>query len=194
MRSGRPLAAGVAALDRFGLTDIWYRVVPVAHAASGLDAAHTSFIASRFNAGAAAARPFQILYFADSPLTALYEVRAIYGGIAGAVPAPVVNAAVQSYRVRLRQVADLTDAGEISRLRTSHQELAGDWAGYRPPAPRDMPARETGIAPTQKLGQAFYDDQGVEAWLYPSARHPGGRCLAILMQRLAAGSDLRATA
>jgi RES domain-containing protein len=100
------------------------------------------------------------LYFADTPLTALYEVdRAIdLGGIEIAgLAAPGIIVSVQ---FELSDVLDVTDPAVVQLLGTSRQELTGSWM-YQDPAP------------TQMLGEAAHDSTRIVAIRAPSAARGG---------------------
>jgi hypothetical protein len=61
--------------------------------------------------------------------------------------------------VSLETVADLTDPAEQRRIGTSAQELTGRWDQYK----------QTGMAPTQRLGAALFELPGLEGFLVPTA-------------------------
>lgn len=54
----------------------WFRAVQPQHQATTLQTSHSARIPSRFNEGR---NVFEILYLAESPLVALYEVQAMLG-------------------------------------------------------------------------------------------------------------------
>jgi RES domain-containing protein len=96
------------------------------------------------------------LYFADTPLTAIYEVdRAVdLGGIqlAGlANPGILITVSFE-----LSDVLDLTDPAIVSLLGTSNQELTGSWLNVDP-------------APTQILGEVAHACGRIIAIKAPSA-------------------------
>ncbi len=194
MKGGRSLDLAVRRLGRQNLAGTWYRIVPSEFANAPLAAGHSKRTASRFNAGPLAVRPFEILYFADTPLTALYETRTLFGDVLDPIPNPRVHAAISSFAVRLEHAADLTAHPQLIGLRTSHQELMGNWKAYRPPAPNSMPHRQVGVAPTQALGQAIHDSGRFGGWIYPSTQLVGSRCLAVLTQRLNRRSEITLSA
>jgi len=163
----------------------WFRAVHPRHYATALNASQTMWWPSRFNAGRRALSPFATLYLAENQQVALFEVQALFGTPARVVPNPVNPWVVFGVTVSLTRVADLTVAPSIRLLRTSAQELTGDWRGYRIRRP---PGRPRGRAPTQKLGQALYDSGQFEGFRTLSARVTGAMILVIFPSRLRSGS------
>ena len=49
----------------------WYRAIATKYWKTALQTNHTADIASRFNPGSAASKPFEILYLAENQLVAL---------------------------------------------------------------------------------------------------------------------------
>jgi hypothetical protein len=60
---------------------VWYRAVQLAYLATALSSAHTTASRTQFNPAALLppAQRFQILYFAEDPLTAIFEFGAMLG-------------------------------------------------------------------------------------------------------------------
>jgi hypothetical protein len=83
--------------------------------------------------------------------------------------------------VSLEAVADLTDPTEQRRIGTSAQELTGKWDQYK----------ESGRAPTQRLGAALFELPGLEGFLVPGAV-PGisGKNLIVFPEKLRARSRI----
>lgn len=83
-------------------------------------------------------------------------------------------------RVELSGVLDLGDASLLKTLRTSDQELTGEW--------RFSQAR--GIEPaTQRLGRIAHETGRIRGLRYRSAKVPERFCLAVFVDRLDASSD-----
>jgi hypothetical protein len=172
-----------------GVPAIWYRAVPAAFAATPLATAHSTGRRNRYNPGPRAKTPFALLYLAEDMVTALLEVRALFGSPAspaGLIVNPRVHYVVFSVRVSLSAVVDLTATRSHAALATTAQELTGDLDGYatRALTTSSIPA-PVGKAPTQELGEAL-DRHGasatpppVEGWLTISARVPYHRVLVI---------------
>jgi RES domain len=117
----------------------WYRAILPEYWKSALA---TSQSPSRFSPGAAAETPFEMIYLADSPTVALYEVRAQFGSPERPIANPYQTKwAVIDVDVRLHSVADLTNPLQQRKLATSAQELTGDWRTLYP----------RNDAPTQQL-------------------------------------------
>ncbi len=101
------------------------------------------------------------LYFAESPLTALLEVEALFGTSADFVvnrrhPLVLVNVEL----VIPRAVLDLTSVENLALFETSMQELTGSW--YYDAAPA-----------TQRMGRIAYENGRIVAIRYPSAKWRG---------------------
>lgn len=162
------------------LNAIWYRAIATKHWKTALQTSHTSRVTTRFNAGAVASPPFEILYLGESQLVALYEVGALFGPPARPVSNPHQSKMVPiDVSVVLQSVADLTDPSQQTLLNVSVQELTGNWDTYPP-----------GDAPTQRLGAALYATGNVEGFLAISAKMPPNKTLIVFSQKLRKGSDL----
>ena len=101
------------------------------------------------------------LYFADTPLTAIYEVdRAV--DLGGIQLAGLANPGILiTVNFELSDVLDLTDPAIVNLLGTSHQELTGSWLTFDP-------------APTQLLGEAAHECGRIVAIKAPSAANRKG--------------------
>jgi RES domain-containing protein len=66
-------------LARGPVSGTWYRAISTKYWFDALSTIHTSEFAGRFNPGNAAIRPFEILYLAETPVVALYEIGVIFG-------------------------------------------------------------------------------------------------------------------
>ena len=122
-----------------------------------------------------------MLYLADSPITGLQEVNALFRIDAQLIPVRGAPRIVLSVDCRLSSVLDLRDAGTQRALSTNPQELTGLWVA----SPTDDPA------PTQRLGGACHEHGAIEALLVPSARDPRATNLAVFPDRLKKTSLLR---
>ncbi len=124
-----------------------------------LDSGHTKLSTSRFNAGAANARKFEILYFAETPTVALFEVGVLLGSSYDPIQ-QLANKSVQvsvvNIDVILQKVVHLTDEQIQQRIGTTAQELTGDWFGYQKRSHATSVRGPVGIAPTQELGLALF--------------------------------------
>lgn len=159
---------------------IWYRAIAARFLQTALGTAHTAQVLSRFSPGKWAQTPFEILYLAESPNVALYEVGAIFGPPKQSIPNPHLGTIIPiNVSVLLQSVADLTDPSQQSLLDISLQELTGNWDTY-----------VSGDAPTQQLGAALYATRGVEGFLAISARMPANKTLIVFPQKLRKGSEL----
>jgi RES domain-containing protein len=162
------------------INGIWYRAIAARHWKTALRTVQTAQIPGRFNPGKAATTPFEILYLAENPVVALYEVQAIFGPPHQAIANPHESKWLTvDTRIRLSAVADLTATDQQALLETTMQELTGNWDAYAP-----------GEAPTQRLGSALFKTKNVEGFLAISARIPKSRTLIIFPQKLRTGSEV----
>jgi hypothetical protein len=141
------------------LTGTWYRAIRQEHWKTRLSARHTITFTGRFSAGSPADPAYQILYLAQNHQLALFEVRALQGTPEAPIPDPRSTWTVLPLTVSLEAVADLTNPAEQRRLGTSAQELTGKWDEYK----------QSGRAPTQRLGAALFKRRGLEGFLVPTA-------------------------
>lgn len=124
-------------LQRWPETGTWYRAVPLTVLATALSSAHSKTARTRFNPGALlpANRQFEILYFAEDPLTANFECGAMLGNSfvpGGAIAHPCRSFAMLNAQMTLSEVVDLTDVSASQLpLQTTAQEMTGDWDGYQ---------------------------------------------------------------
>jgi hypothetical protein len=186
------------ALARGPETRVWYRAIEAQFWPTALQTVHSKDFATRYNAGARAVTPFEIIYLGEDHQVALYEVRAIYGPPfpkAGAVVLPNPQQAwlILNVRVTLQQVVDLTPVAAQTVLETTVQELTGDWQGYYERQPHDSVPQPVGIAPTQALGQALVALPGLEGFRTVSARLPSRMVLVVFPQKLLPGSVIEFT-
>ena len=141
------------------LTGTWYRAIQQEHWETRLSARHTMTATGRFSTGTPPNPAYQILYLAQDHQLALFEVRALGGSPEAPIPDPRMTWTVLPLNVSLETVADLTDPAEQRRIGTSAQELTGRWDQYK----------QTGMAPTQRLGAALFELPGLEGFLVPTA-------------------------
>jgi hypothetical protein len=110
---------------------------------------------------------------------ALFEVRALVGKPEDPIPDPRITWTVLPLTVALEAVVDLTDPIGQKRIGTSDQELTGRWDQYK----------QSGRAPTQRLGAALFERPGLEGFLVPTSV-PGisGKNLIVFPEKLKARS------
>jgi RES domain-containing protein len=163
------------------LTGTWYRAIQQEHWKTRLSARHTITFTGRFSAGSSIEPAYQILYLAQNHQLALFEVRALLGGPEAPIPDPRSTWTVLPLTVTLEAMVDLTDPAEQKRIGTSAQELTGKWDEYK----------QSGRAPTQRLGAALFELPGLEGFLVPTAV-PGvsGKNLVVFPEKLKAQSRI----
>jgi hypothetical protein len=188
--------AACAALSRGPETGVWYRAIQPRFWQTALQTAQSKLIPSRYNEGASAIRPFEVLYLAEDHQVALLEVGAMFGPLfppAGdglLIPNPLQAWTILNVRVTLQRVADLTRVSEQTLISTTAQELTGDWDGYQRRMPTDSVNQPVGTAPTQALGQALFAIRGLEGFRTLSARRPARMILVVFPEKLLAGSEI----
>lgn len=155
-------------------TGTWYRAIAPVHFATALSTSHSRTVPGRFNDGSPASPAFPILYLAEDPMLALFEVGALYGSPAPGktVPNPKHSAATLNVNVTLNKAADLTSIPEQLIFDTNVQELTGDWPGFKTRNASTSVKVPIGIAPTQELGAALYAVAGLEGFFAVSAKLP----------------------
>lgn len=169
------------------LNGVWYRGINLKYVASALQFSHSSSITSRFHHATHFPNSYPLLYLAENHEVALKEVNAQFNppGSKLVVPNPHGSWAILNVSVALTAVLDLTDANGQQVLRTTFQELTGDWKGYdlrRDPA---ASVRATGqAAPTQELGRSLYDCAGLLGFLTISAKAPERKTLVIFPDKI----------
>lgn len=182
-------------LAKSPLQGTWYRAIQLQFYHSLLAIAHTGTIPGRYNAGNPAHPGFQILYLAEDPLVAHFEVQALLGSIypgSTYIPNPNTSWAVINVQVQLARVVDLTRPSQRSLIQTSVQELTGDWRGYllRNPQAALGPPYWSNV-PTQRLGHALHAVRDLEGFVSYSARVATRRNLIVFPAKMRAGSFLR---
>ena len=121
----------------------------------------------RFRAGG---ETFPLLHFARDENTALLEAQAITGAPNAA---RMRKGGWRTFRISisLDRVADFLRPSERRTIKTTVQELTGDWEGYRNRTASSLVA-SLPPAPTQKIGEALYSTTDFQAFLTPSAKNP----------------------
>jgi hypothetical protein len=146
-------------LELSPLTGNRYRAIRQEHWNTRLSARHTTTVTTRFNAGSIKNPSYQVLYLSQNHQLALFEVRALLGNPTAPIPDPDSTWTTLNLKVVLQAVADLTEPREQKRLGISLQELTGKWDEYK----------QSGTAPTQRLGAALFELPGLEGFLVPTA-------------------------
>ena len=182
--------AAIPKLARIQVTGTWYRALEPQFATSPLSAKHTGGVFSRFSPGKYSLVEFEILHLSETQFVCLLEVEALLGSKFTHVPNPGRSWLLTNVQIQLQSVVDLTSYAVQRRLGTTVQELTGDWEGYRDRASFSSVTEPTGIAPTQKLGQAIYEVPGLEGIRYVSAKVPDQMNLVIFPAKLLKGSHL----
>ncbi len=172
-------------------TGVWFRAIQPQCWTTSLATAQTKSLPSRFNAGANAPVPFEILYLAEHPMVALFEVQALLGTPTqpgSVVPHPRQAWITVNVTVQLQAVTDLTEGASLPAVGTSAQELTGDWLGSQQRGPLTSVPAPVGLALTQALGAALWAVPGLEGWRTFSARLPSHSTLIIFPEKLQPGS------
>lgn len=186
--------AAVGGLPLTPESGTWYRALALKYLPTALTSAHSVRIFSRFSPGPLARPGFQVLYLAETPQVALFEVEALFGSPikpGGIVANPAGAWAIVNATVKLTQVADLTGTVEQASLGTTAEELTGDWRGYQQRGPATSVSQPVGIAPTQQLGEALSKDlRALEGFRTLSAKIPYHQALAVFPQHLRRGSSV----
>ena len=177
MLSGQFLSEGLQALPFVPFTRTFYRLIHAKYAETALSSVGSLRRGGRYNPPDA----FEVLYLADSPLTGLMEVNALFRVDANLIPVRGAPRIILSVDLRLNTVLDLREKPTQQALGTNLQELTGAWL----PSPSGQPA------PTQRLGQACFDYGEIEALLAPSARDTRATNLAVFPDRLRDTSQIR---
>ena len=159
-------------------TGFVYRIIAERHRDSPLSAIGSVRSGGRYNAP----NSFPVLYCADSQMTAMLEVEALFATADGQLKgAPRDPDLVLSMRCNLARVLDLTDERFHRELGTTRHELVS-----LSPSRFILNAqgKET---PTQVLGAACSFSGRISALKVPSAAHSSGYCLDIFPDSLLVG-------
>jgi RES domain-containing protein len=129
---------------------------------------------------------FAVLYTADSQLTALREVEALFLDADGALHGVPRNPdLLLTLECSLLSMLDLTDAGSLEQLGTSHDELVAE-------SPSRFIENARGRStPTQQLGAACFRSGHISAIKTPSAANPSGFCIDIFTECMFADESVR---
>jgi RES domain-containing protein len=162
-------------------TEYAYRVVADKWRDAPLSAAGSVRSGGRYNPPDS----FPLLYCADSQMTAMMEVEALFitadGQLKGAPRNPDLVLTIQC---ALSRVFDLTVDDFYADLGTSLDEL-------KSPSPSRFILNSRGEeTPTQRLGAACSFSGNISAIKVPSAAHPRGFCLDIFTDSLVVGERL----
>lgn len=132
----------------------------------------------RYNAPGA----FFLLYTANSRVTALKEIQALFDSTDGQLQdVPRNPELVLTLEITLHCVLDLTDPDLCAKLGTSREELVSETPS------RFILNAQGKTTPTQNLGAACYRGERISALRVPSAAHLEGYCLNIFPDRLFVG-------
>lgn len=155
-----------------------YRVVADKWREAPLSALGSVRVGGRFNPP----NTFPLLYCADSQMTAMTEVEALFttadGLLKGVPRSPDLMLTIDC---ALARVLDLTSDALCAYFGTSHEELVSS-----SPSRFILNARGE-QTPTQKLGAACSASGSVSALKVPSALNPSGFCLDILVDAMVIG-------
>jgi RES domain-containing protein len=125
----------------------------------------------------------ETIYLAEDPLTAFAEYHHVNLSLIHDLDDPfiarlaVVAVVVPRAELDPTAVLDLTRPEVRGALGTDLVELSSAWAGWTRP----------GLPPTQILGREAHVSGLFQAIRFPSARNPGGICLAVFPDRLPKG-------
>jgi RES domain-containing protein len=171
----------IRVLERASLTEysgFSYRVIADKWRDSPLSAIGAVQRGGRYNAP----RTLPVLYSADSQLTALFEAEALFTAADGQLQGvPRDPDLILTIKCSLERVLDLTVPTLYDALGTSHAELVSST-----PSRFILNARNK-ETPTQQLGSACSYIGRISALKVPSAAHPNGFCLDILIDSLIVG-------
>ncbi len=158
-----------------------YRVIADKWRDSPLSAIGAVQRGGRYNAP----HSFPVLYSADSQLTALLEAEALFttadGQLQGVPRDPDL---ILTIKCSLERVLDLTVPTLYDALGSSVEELVSSI-----PSRFILNARSE-ETPTQRLGSACSYTGRISALKVPSAAHPGGFCVDILLDSLIVGERI----
>jgi RES domain-containing protein len=162
-------------------TGFVYRIIAERHRDSPLSAIGSVRSGGRYNAP----NSFPVLYCADSQMTAMLEVEALFttadGQLQGAPRDPDL---VLSLRCELIRVLDLTNQHFYRELGTTRDELVS-----LSPSRFILNARGE-QTPTQSLGAACSFSGSISALKVPSAANHDGYCLNVLPDSMLAGEHV----
>jgi hypothetical protein len=136
-----------------------------------------------------------MLYLAETPEVALFEVGALLGSPYFGLGSLIVREPRRSWimteiEVSLHGVAQLHVVSEQEKIDVTAQLLTGDWTGYLKRKDSDSVNGPRGIAPTQALGNALYRHPSFEAFTTVSAKVPTHRTLVIFPKKVGTRSQV----
>ena len=158
------------------LEQTFFRVIHARYAATALSAVGSYRFGGRYNP----ASSFEVLYLADSPVTALEEVEALLRSakaLQGVKGPPRILLSVDCVLQSALRLGDYLPA-----LGLSLADITAPWR-------EQLRRGETPI--THRLGSLAYQRGDIEALLVPSAKNPETFNLAVFPERLRQGSSLR---
>jgi RES domain-containing protein len=178
MLEASELTTALNSLECRSRTGTAFRVVRLEYVGTALSAIGAIKRGGRYNPKGV----FEALYLADTPFTALREVRSVIEtakGMAGVRTGPSLLLSVDYV---LQSVLDLTDATAQATVGATLEELIGEWLPI---------TLAGGIAQTQQLGSTAHDLETIEGLLVPSSQDPRASNLAMFPDRMKVGSSLR---
>ena len=178
MLSGSALEQTLATLALTPWTGVAYRLIPAQFAGTALSSIGSLRRGGRYNPQAM----FEALYLADTPFTALQEIKVVRVTDAAILSAKSAPRLLLSVEVVLSAVLDVTSAEIQGALSTNLQELTGSWLALNALGQ---------TAPTQALGVAAHGQGTIEALRAPSAQDPRAANLIIFPDRLRQDSQVR---
>ena len=153
------------------LTGTWFRALNFRFYKTRLNTGHTRTTTSRFSPASPFQPLYRILYLAENHQVAAYETEALFGAPTHPIAGRKTSWLYLALEVKLHRVIDLCGEKQMRLLKTSEQELTGNWAN------------SNSMAPTQELGLALFNSSGVEGFVYPSSK-VSGRNLVIYPDKL----------
>lgn len=129
---------------------------------------------------------FAVVYTADSQLTALREVEALFLDNAGQLHGVPRNPdLILTLECSLLSVLELTDSDLLEQLGTSHAELVAE-------SPSRFIENARGrMIPTQQLGSACFQSGHISGIKVPSAANPTGFCIDVFPECMFEGEYVR---
>jgi len=147
--------------------------------------------ASRFSHSTLASPGFEVLNLAENHDVASREMRVVYGPRDNPIYTPKAIT-ILPIEVRLCHIVDLTEPAQADMIRTSAQELTGDWRSYavrKPQGPESI-SPHWGDAPTQRLGAELFHVGKFKGLISFSAPVPDRRILVVFTEHLDGADSL----
>lgn len=177
MLTARGLEKKLKNLKLSAFSQVTYRLIHAKYYQTSLLAIGSMKFAGRYNPK----EQYEVLYLADSPITALQEVNAVFRSNAQLFPVKDIPRILLSIECQLSNILDLTDEAIVKELGTSFQELTGSWVLHS----------QSSLPPTQLLGKACFENGAIEALKVPSAQDARAFNLAVFPDRLQINSKIR---